>query len=591
MIIIFLNFCKTNRIVQQTKLLDIKNLGIVFFSEEGKNKIVNNINFSLHKTETIGIVGESGSGKSMTALMIMKLLPSSVRNLSFGEIIFYDNPSGVNLVNLSEKEMQKLRGKKISMIFQEPMTSLNPTQKIGQQISEIIQKHTNYSNKKIKKKVLNLLEEVQLPSIERIYNSYPFQLSGGQRQRVMIAIAISCNPDLLIADEPTTALDITTQKEILSLLKEIQLKYDIGIIFISHDLSVVKQIADNIIVLKDGEIIEKGKTDIIFSNPKQKYTRSLLETKKALFGRRLKQLPIIEKEKKYDYEEVAKIQTNEVKEIYISDEDRNLKHQKIYSQKPLFRFENVHVSFPIKNKFFGKEKQKDYLKKINFNIYPQETLGLIGESGSGKTTIGKALLHLINLRKGSIYYKDQNISNISEKQFKKFRQNFQIVFQDPYSSLNPKQTAGESLTEILRFHKIGNKTSGRIENAKKLLEKVELHSDSFYKYPHQFSGGERQRIAIAKAISTKPEFIILDEATSALDVSIQASILNLLNKLKIEFDISYLFISHDLSVVRYMSDRIIVLKNGVIVETNDADKIFKKPEENYTKLLIDAIPS
>lgn len=562
------------------KLIQVENLKISFLRQKQWFEVVKGISFSIDKGEIVGLVGESGSGKSVSSLAIMGLLPEKYSKINGGKILFYENEDKyIDLTSLKEKEYQSFRGKKVAMIFQEPMTALNPVQKCGKQVMEMILLHNKTSKSKAKQRVMELFKEVLLPDIERIYNSYPFELSGGQKQRVMIAMALSCNPDLLIADEPTTALDVTVQKTILELIKSIQKKYGIGVLFITHDLGVIKQIADRVIVLYKGEIVEKGEVNEVFYNPQHPYTKGLLASRP----------PINERPKRLLT--VADFLNNNQEEILITKEQRHEDHKLLYSQDPLLRVKDLSVEYVVKKNLFGKvRKKKIAVNKISFDVYKGETLGLVGESGCGKTTTGRAILQLIDSASGQIEFEGKLLNEIKGEELRKIRKDIQIIFQDPYSSLNPRLTIGQAIEEPLIVHNIYSNAKERKERVISLLEKVGLDSSQYDRYPHQFSGGQRQRIGIARSLALEPKIIICDESVSALDVSVQAQVLNLLNDLKNDFGFTYIFISHDLSVVKYMSDRMIVMQKGNIVEEGEADSIYTNPQTEYTKKLISSIP-
>ncbi len=556
-------------------MLSITDLTISFKRGESKKFAVKNLSLTLKKGESLGIVGESGSGKSVTSLAVMQLLPPQAV-VESGKIEF----DGKDLLKLSFDEIRKIRGKRISMIFQEPMTALNPVIKCGKQVAEIIKIHTSLNNEEVKNKVIELFEKVKLPRPVKLYHSYPHQLSGGQKQRVMIAMALANKPDIIIADEPTTALDVTVQKEILLLLKELQKDYGMSLIFITHDLGVVAEITDNIAVMYKGEIVEQGTVKDIFTNPAHPYTKGLIACRPPLSGRPVK-LPVVD-----DFLEGGK--TDFAVE---TEESKKLRHKKIYSQDVLLKTENLITRYPLKKNLLGKPvKWLNAVNNVSFEVFPGETLGLVGESGCGKSTLGRSLLRLVEPYSGRIFYKETDLLKLKAKELKKYRKKLNIVFQDPYSSLNPRLNIGSAVTEPMKVHGIYTNDNERKKKAMELLERVGLTADVFYRYPHEFSGGQRQRIVIARALALQPEFLICDEAVSALDVSVQAKVLNLLNELKKEFGFTYIFISHDLSVVRYMSDRIMVMKEGEIVEFGDADEIFEHPENEYTKLLLESIP-
>ena len=576
------------------KLLEFKNLCTDFHTEGTIVKAVNDVSFVLNQGETIGIVGESGSGKSVTSLSAMRLIPSPPGIISGGEIIFHKDGTSVDLLKLSEKEMRTHRGNDIAMIFQEPMTSLNPVFTCGDQVMEAITLHQNLTVDEAKKLTIKLFEKVQLPEPERIFSTYPHQISGGQKQRVMIAMAMSCEPSILIADEPTTALDVTVQKTILKLMQKLQKEQNMGIMFITHDLGVIAELADKVVVMYKGKIVEQGNVWDIFTNPKHPYTKGLLACRPPL-DKRYKFLPTVSDFMQTDNE--GKIIDNNVsvsdftKDLIISTKQRKLKHDKIYSQDPILKISDLKTYFPIRNGFFG--GITSYVKavdNISFDVYKGETLGLVGESGCGKTTCGRTILRLEEPTSGKIIYKGKDVSTMSSEELRLFRKEVQIIFQDPYSSLNPRMTIGNAIMEPMQVHNILKDDNERKKRVEELLSKVSLDPTHFYRYPHEFSGGQRQRIGIARALAVNPKFIICDESVSALDVSVQAQVLNLLNDLKDEFGLTYIFISHDLSVVKYMSDRMVVMQSGKIEEMGDSDKIYNSPETSYTKKLIDAIP-
>ncbi|MEI6821625.1 MAG: ABC transporter ATP-binding protein [Bacteroidota bacterium] len=566
-------------------LLSIKSLTVEFKSEGILNKAVDNISFDLEKGKTLGIVGESGSGKSVTSLAIMQLLSCPPALISSGEIVFKrKDGSDQDLLLLNDKAMRSYRGNEIAMIFQEPMTSLNPVYKCGKQVMEIILIHQKINKKEAKQKTIDLFNEVLLPDPEAVFNKYPHELSGGQKQRVMIAMAISCNPSLLIADEPTTALDVTVQKTILELLKKLQQKHGMSIMFITHDLGVVAGIADEVAVMYKGKIVEQNTVENIFKQPQHPYTKGLLACRPKL-EYRVEVLPTVS-----DFVNVNEEDTI-FKERRVNDSERIKQHQILYQQTPILTVNNINVDFTTKKNFFGKiTKTYKAVNNVSFNVFEGETLGLVGESGCGKTTLGRTILQLIKASHGSVIYKGIPLSEIDANQLRHLRQKIQIIFQDPYSSLNPRLTIGSAIIEPMKVHNILANDKERKNKVIELLERVNMNESQYNRYPHEFSGGQRQRICIARALALNPELIICDESVSALDVSVQAQVLNLLNELKKEFKFTYIFISHDLSVVKFMSDRIIVMQKGEIVEAGDADSIYANPQSDYTRKLIASIP-
>jgi len=576
-------------------LLEFKNLVTEFHTEGTTVKAVNGVSFTLNKGETIGIVGESGSGKSVTSLSAMRLIPSPPGKISEGEIIFHQNDgTATDLLKISEEEMRKFRGNDIAMIFQEPMTSLNPVFTCGDQVMEAIILHQKLNKKDAKNLTIKLFEEVQLPTPERIFNTYPHQISGGQKQRVMIAMAMSCQPSVLIADEPTTALDVTVQKTILQLMQNLQKEHDMGIMFITHDLGVIAELADKVVVMYKGNIVEQGNVWDIFTNPKHPYTKGLLACRPPL-DKRYTFLPTVSDFMKID--ENGEIIDNGIsvadftKDLAIPESERTARQKELFAKEPILHIKNLKTFFPIKNGFFG--GVSDHVKavdNITFDVYPGETLGLVGESGCGKTTCGRTIIRLEEPTEGEMIYKGKDIAKMNADELRVFRKDVQIIFQDPYSSLNPRMTIGNAIMEPMQVHGILENDEQRKKRVEELLARVSLDPAHFYRYPHEFSGGQRQRIGIARALAVNPKFIICDESVSALDVSVQAQVLNLLNELKEEFGLTYIFISHDLSVVKYMSDRMVVMQEGKIEEMGDADQIYNKPRTEYTQKLIDAIP-
>ncbi len=565
------------------KLLEVKNLSIDFYKQDQWRPVVKTISFQLKKGETMGIVGESGSGKSVTAFAILQLLPTNISRIASGEILFNHENKIIDLSKLSEKEMLMFRGGKISIIFQEPMTSLNPVHTCGQQVEEVLRIHTKLKGKQIKDRCIALFTEVKLPRVEEIYHCYPHQLSGGQRQRVMIAMAIACEPLLLIADEPTTALDVTVQKEIMQLLDELRNKYQMSMIFISHDLAVVASVCDRVAVMYQGIIVEEGSANEIFRRPSHPYTQGLVACKPDIAHRPLK-LPVITD---FLNPEMAHWKLDKTEQ---SMEERKKRLETLFSGEKILSVQEVKTWIPIKKNLLGKPLA--FLKAVDgvsFDIYKGETLGLVGESGCGKTTLGRTLLRLTQIHSGSVFYKGVDITSLSSIQLRNLRKDIQIIFQDPYSSLNPRIRIGKAIMEPMKVHGIGKNTQDRKERVMLLLEKVGLERTHFDRYPHEFSGGQRQRICIARSLALEPRLIICDESVSALDVSVQATVLNLLNDLKREFKLTYLFITHDLSVVKFMADRIMVMKSGKVIEIEEADALFSNPQTNYTKELIGSI--
>ncbi|MBL4710624.1 MAG: ABC transporter ATP-binding protein [Flavobacteriales bacterium] len=567
-------------------LIEIKNLSISFGTGENKVRAVKNLNYSVPKGKTVGIVGESGSGKSLTSLSIMGLLHPAAK-IESGEIYFDHFGSTISLLDLSDEEMRQYRGNEIAMIFQEPMTSLNPVIKCGEQVAEALRLHKKLSKKEAKLKTIEWFNEVQLPRPEQIYESYPHQISGGQKQRVMIAMAMCCEPQLLIADEPTTALDVTVQKTILELIKALQIKHNMSVIFITHDLGVVAEIADEVVVMKSGEKVESNKTSSLFENPQHPYTKGLLACRPPM-DFRLKSLPTVE-----DFLSLNEDQAIDrfLSQLKVSEKEQKDDLNKVLERPKLIEIKNLKTYFPIQKGLF--RKTVGYVKAVDdvsFHVHEGETLGLVGESGCGKTTLGRSILRLIEPTSGSVKYKGTDINSIGNNEMRSLRKDLQIIFQDPYSSLNPRMKIGNAILEPMQVHKIESNNTIRKEKVIDLMETVGLNADQFNRYPHEFSGGQRQRVCIARTLALSPKFIICDESVSALDVSVQAQVLNLLNELKNKFSFTYIFISHDLSVAKYMSDRMIVMKDGQIEELGVAEDIYRNPQSDYTKTLIEAIP-
>lgn len=554
-------------------LLNIKNLSISFGNKKSKVEVVHGISLHITENEILGVVGESGSGKSVTAMAILGLLPKKNTRLK-GEILFNNK----DLLNESKNEIRKLRGNEIAMIFQEPMTALNPSITCGNQVSEIIRLHLKYSASKAKKETISLFEKVKLPRPKEIYNSYPHQISGGQMQRVMIAMAIACKPKLLIADEPTTALDVTVQKEIMLLLKEIQKETKMSMLFISHDLGLVSEIVDRVAVMYKGHVVEEGSAFQVFKMPKEDYTKALMASRPSL-DVRLKELPTI-----------ASLAERSFKSMEVTPQERALKHKDIYTKVPLLEILNVKKEYYSNAGFFTKKKVINAVDEVSFKVFEGETLGLVGESGCGKSTLGKAILQLEKATSGSIKYRGKELTQLTSNELRKLRKEIQLIFQDPYSSLNPRMLIGETIMEPMKVHKIGKNYKERKNKVLSILKQVELDESYFNRYPHELSGGQRQRVGIARTIAMEPKLVVCDESVSALDISVQAQVLNLLNELKDDFGFTYIFISHDLAVVKFMADQLLVMKEGKIEEIGDADEIYANPTKEYTKKLIDAIP-
>ena len=555
-------------------LLAIKNLAISFFSNGKDNEIIHNISYHLNANEILGIVGESGSGKSVSSLAILGLLPEKISKITSGSIVFEED----DLTKISSKAFQQIRGQKIAMIFQEPMSSLNPSTTCGKQVEEILFQHTKLSKREVKAETLLLFEKVKLPEPQRVYSAYPHEISGGQKQRVMIAMAIACKPQILIADEPTTALDVTVQNDIIDLLKELQAETNMSVIFITHDLSLLSQIANRVLVMYQGHIVEQNTVEAIFKAPQHDYTKALINSRPSLTTR-LKRLPTI-----------SDVLNATVKEAIITSEMRAIHHKKIYSKAPLLEVINLEKEYISKSGLFSKSENFKAVHNVSFKLYEGETLGLVGESGCGKSTLGNAILLLDRPTAGTILFKGRDITKLSTSEVKTLRKDIQIIFQDPYSSLNPRLTVGQAIMEPMKVHNLFSSDLERHEKAIEILERVGLEALHFNRYPHEFSGGQRQRIGIARTIALQPKLIVCDESVSALDISVQAQVLNLLNELKENFGFTYIFISHDLAVVKYMSDQLLVMNKGKIEELDDADIIYNTPKKEYTKKLINAIP-
>jgi peptide/nickel transport system ATP-binding protein len=580
-------------------ILTVKNLSIEFANDANTITAVDGIDFEIRKGETIGIVGESGSGKSVTSLAIMRLINQPPGKVTSGEIVFNSRQFGlVDLLQIPEPQMRKIRGDEISMIFQEPMTSLNPVYTCGDQVVETILLHEKVTQKQAKERAIELFKKVNLPRPENIFSSYPHQISGGQKQRVMIAMALACKPSILIADEPTTALDVTVQATVLELMNELRHDKDTATIFITHDLGVVAEIADRVLVMYRGNVVEKGTVWDIFANPQHPYTKGLLACRPRL-DIKLKTLPVVSDFMQTDSRgNIVDLNDAKFKSVgqaimvnYQSEEELKERQERIVQQEPILSVRNLETHFPLEKSFFG--KPKSWLKAvddISFDVYPGEILGIVGESGCGKTTLGRTILRLLDPAAGSIVFDGQDITSMNESQVRKLRKDIQIIFQDPYGSLNPRMSIGEAIMEPMRIHNVLSNDKERKEKVIDLLETVNLSGMHFNRYPHEFSGGQRQRICIARTLALQPKFIICDESVSALDVSVQAQVLNLLNQLKDKYNLTYMFISHDLSVVKFIADRVMVMNKGKIEEINFADEIYKNPKQEYTRKLIEAIP-
>ena len=582
------------------KLLEVKNLKTYFKTDDGITKAIDDVSFTIYRGETVGIVGESGSGKSVTCLTAMGLIPKPPGIIAGGEILYYglDAQNPTDLTKVHENQMRQFRGQQLAMIFQEPMTSLNPVYTCGDQVMEMLQLHLKLKGKAAEKRCLELFEKVRLPDVQRIFKAYPHELSGGQKQRVMIAMALSCNPQLLIADEPTTALDVTVQKTILELMDDLRREIQASIVFITHDLGVIAEIADRVIVMYKGKIVEQGPVLELFQNPKHPYTKSLLACRPPL-DFRMSRLPVVK-----DFMTVHK---QEDGSLHIEEKDVSLKEviqqfkvkpeytqnrlQNLLQQKPILEVEELCTWFPKKKAWLEKEPQ--YVKavnKVSFQVQTGETLGLVGESGCGKTTLGRTILRLNPAHSGRVRFKGRDILDLTGSELRDLRKQIQIIFQDPYSSLNPRMTIGNAILEPMLVHGLFETETKARAKVMELLQTVSLEEWHFNRYPHEFSGGQRQRVCIARALALEPEFIVCDESVSALDVSVQAQVLNLLMELREKHHFTYIFISHDLSVVKFMSDRMLVMNKGQIEEMGVADEIYRNPQQIYTQKLISAIP-
>lgn len=575
--------------------MEVRDLVVSFGKGEDSFQAVKSISFSLNKGETLGIVGESGSGKSVTSLSVIRLTPPEPQCILSGSAILQlKNGESKEMLQLDRHELQKIRGNDIAMIFQEPMTSLNPVFTCGWQVAEALRLHKKISAAEARNQTIELFKKVRLPRPEAMYDSYPHQLSGGQKQRVMIAMAVSCDPAVLIADEPTTALDVSVQASILELLKELQQETGMGMLFITHDLGIISRIADNVLVMYKGQIVEKGTASQIFNHPQHAYTKGLLSCRPSK-NVNLERLPVISDFMQFNADgttQESSITPQELEQrLKKNPETEKIRRQNLYKNEPLLKIRDLTIAYKSKSGLFRKSNAEfRAVDNVSFDVYPGETLGLVGESGCGKTTLGRSIMRLVNASAGKIHYGDKDLLALDNHELRLFRRQMQLIFQDPYSSLNPRMTAGSAIMEPMIVHGLYNNTSGRKAKAIELLKKVGLEEFHFHRYPHQFSGGQRQRICIARALSLNPEFLICDESVSALDVSVQAQVLNLLNDLKREQGLTYIFISHDLSVVRFMSDRMMVMRAGKIEELGDAEEVYNHPKSEYTRSLISAIP-
>ena len=558
-------------------ILEVKNLAVGVPNRGIWSSILHSLNFSISSGQCLGVVGESGSGKSLTALSIMGLLPRPVQ-VAEGELLFHSPTEGpLDLLSLSSKQWRGIRGREISMIFQEPMSALNPVIRCGKQVEEALKIHTDLSRSELQKKVTELFDLVELP--EKTQNAYPHEISGGQKQRVMIAMAMSCDPLLLIADEPTTALDVTIQARILTLLRKLQKERELSLLFITHDLGVVAEIADQVLVMRKGEIIEQAEIESLFTNPQHPYSKGLLACRPRL------------------KESWSRLPTVEEVEYFVpipkAQQDKSLEKDKeslsANKAEPFLKVEGLKTWFVLKNSS-NNNKWIKAVDEVSFSLFPGETLGLVGESGCGKTTLGRSILNLVSPTGGKVFVEGRSVSELGRKEWQNLRKKFQVIFQDPYSSLNPRKSIGPAILEAMRVHQILSGDKERKTYILDLLERVGLEPSHYKRFAHEFSGGQRQRICIARALALDPKCLICDESVSALDVSVQAQVLNLLKELQEERNLAYLFISHDLAVVKHMSDRVMVMRNGKILERQSAEEIYTNPQTDYTQRLISAIP-
>ncbi len=556
-------------------LVDVQGLHVSFKNRDQETHVLHDVNLQLYKNEILAIVGESGSGKSVTSKVLMGLLPSKSTKITATSLKLLGN----EVLQFDSGDWSRFRGSEISMIFQEPMSSLNPTKTCGKQVAEILKIHTSQDAIIRKKTVLELFEKVKLPQPQITFDKYPHEISGGQMQRVMIAMAIACKPKILIADEPTTALDVTVQKEIILLLKELQEEYGMSVIFISHDLSLVRHIANRIIVMYRGRVIETDQVVDLFDNPREEYTKALIASRPST-KYRLRRLPTI-----------SDFVAGRPAAALITSEQRSRHHQQLYNSQPILSLKNIVKDYALKKKLLRPQEYYRAVDDVSFDLYKGESLGLVGESGCGKSTLGNLILGLLQVTSGTITYLNQEINNLTYQQWQPLRKSIQIIFQDPFASLNPRIKIGDAILEPMQWHAVGTSNANRRQRVEQLLVKVGLDATYFNRYPHELSGGQRQRVGVARAVALEPQLIVCDESVSALDISVQAQVLNLLNQFKDELDFSYLFISHDLAVVKYFCDRVIVMNQGRIEEQDEADRLYNNPQKEYTKKLINAIPS